>query len=1488
MSRTLHVMRALARSRPARWIGVPVALGAAVAAVISQSAAPFPPEVALAAEPLYARGARAKPTLSLALSVEFPTVGAQYRNATYSTAEQYIGYFDTESCYTYNNDADPALRRFDRSGAATNRTCGGTGFSGNFMNWATGSSIDVLRYGLTGGDRIVDTASLTVLQRAVLYRSDFYNNATYFPSKVLAQADVAGAVPNALKGTHAGDIFIANCLNRVMFGTQGGVGSCNAPGNNGNLGAIPDGVKGPITASGPATLDASFSYCSDRYQNCSFGGIRQVAYGSNTIGWKFMSVKGTTYCDSADFGGSPGSGTKACYSRPDPTGWAPTTASGEAALTSDNFFYARVQVCDSTGGTLNDPRPALCLQYPSGNFKPVGNLQKYSDRLRVAAFGYLNENGNGRYGGVLRAPMKYVGPKTFDANFTLQSGTNTVAEWNETTGVFVANPEGQTSITSGAGSSPPSAHLSGVVNYLNQFGRTGANPGQYKSNDPVGELYYESLRYLQGLAPTPEAVMGVPNATFNDGYPVYTSWTDPHPAVSGMSDYSCVRNNIVGIGDIFTHWDKSIPGNTSRTATGGNLPIAPNDFARAPSLADNEPNFHYWTQVVGGFESNNTVGYTDGAGAAQPGASAPMNIPANAPYNTARWGMENQGIGSGSNSAYYMAGMAYWANTHDIRGTTWTNQPAKQRPGMRVRTYMIDVNENSASTNSDVTKRNSHFYLAAKYGGFNDTSLTGSPFREKLADNSVVDSNNNWQGADGEAKTYFLASSAQKLLDALDAIFASIAAEANSIAGGAISTQRLTTSGGQIYQAQFDPADWSGDLIAYPVSVSASNVVTIGVPANSPWRNSANVGVGAAGKLDDLAGKGVAGGIDARKIHVGYRTALGTFGTTEFKWASLDAVTQAQLAVAPHAASGPMSAASAGETRLDYLRGDRTNESNGVYRRRGSRLGDIVNSGVAYSGAPLAQRYADSAYATFHSTHQNRTKALFVGANDGMMHAFNADTGAELFAYIPSWLAPRLPNLTAASYAHAAYADGSPTVAEAKVGTTWKTVLVSGTGGGGQGVFALDVSNPDAFDDSKVMWEFSDLDDTDMGNVIGHPKILKLNVAAGTATPNYQYFAVFASGVNNYANDGNRTTCQTPDDGYCGAPALFMLSLSKAKATPWVLGTNYFKVRFPVKSTTMAAGMNEFAVRLGAAEELTYLYAGDLQGNMWKLDFTATAAANWSLANLSYYKNGSDPIPMFVAQDASSNRQPISMEPALVFGSNRAILVSFGTGKYLEVSDNSGPYRAQTVYTILDNNSSVADSGSPQAAITGRTRLAGATSVTAGGVVMPAFAWGRAMSDTGTTKSGWYFDFYASRSIDANGDGDYADTGDVVGTGERQISGMAVLAGKLVFGSVIPAQNSCDNGRGNLFVVDVAGGDATILASTVGILGEPFLAQVGASTLTGSDTTGRRRETTRYQIILQGSAGLAAPPSLGMDVNTFPGRLSWREISNYQELRNAP
>ena len=1513
MSRIMNLFHSLAGSPLTRWVVLPALCAAGLAIVSAQTVTPsLPPVVSLSPEPLYAKGARAKPTLTLALSVEFPTVGAQYvgtpnttDDASYSSATRYVGYFDTESCYDYNrSDSDVTQRYFKRSGAATNRTCGGAGFSGNFMNWATSSAIDVLRLGLTGGDRVIDTSTLTVLQRAVLPGNAANNNTNFwngtnFPSKQITSTQAVGAVPSALLPSgFTGTLYVANCLNRVHFGTEK-TGSCNAPGNNGNLG-IDVAAIGSVPTMGlySGTLPSGFTeFGSEAFPgpgpSYTVAGTQQIAYGSGSTWAIITRTGGTVACSNSSWAtyGVPG-----LASSGDPTPgvakkclWR--SVSVVTGLTADKFFYSRVRVCETdTTGTLTDPRTSLCLRYPNGNYKPVGNLQKYSDRMRVAAFGYLNDNADDvqRYGGVLRAPMKYVGPRAYDANFALVSGTNAVREWEENTGVFRNNPDDvpESAVTSGLFSNDPGRPISGVINYLNQFGRTGTF-GQYKRRDPVGELYYESLRYLQGLPPTQvgttsiatNAVLGIDDdsetsRTLRDGFPVvfedYPAYTDPHPAATGTTDYSCFKNNIVGIGDVNANRDRYLPGN----------PLNANgDSRRDPNVAGNEPDFYAWTRAVGAFEDNRAVSYTDGKGASRT-TSNPN--PSTERYSFP-WGMEDKSApwSSSSGATYFIVGASYWANAQDIRGSQWTSWTGAdpRRPGMRVTTYWLDVNEFGQQTDPAVRRNSNQLYLSAKYGGFKDVTGMGDPYKKLDASGSIVtDADNlNWQRQTTdtnlkEAKNYFLSSSADTVLAALDEIFANVASEANSIAGGAISTSRVTTSGGQIYQAQFDPADWSGDLVAYSLGLSSdSTQIVIGSTTSSSWTNSAGQPVGAGGKLDDMAPS-------SRNIYVGYHSSATTpvFDSSVFTWSAVDTSVKSALFTSPETADVH------GQNRLNYLRGDRSLEAGGTaggtFRKRSSKLGDIVNSGITYVGAPT-KAISGSSYASFYSANLGRVPTLYVGANDGMLHAFNANTGAELFAYIPSWVVPNLKELTSPTYTHRSYVDATPVVNEANLGSTssadWRTVLVGGTGGGGQGVYALDVTDPTAFANStgnnKILWEFTDRHDVDMGNVIGRPQILKLNIAAGGSTPDYRYFAVVASGVNNHAADGNASTT--------GQPALFFLRLDKAKATAWQLGNNYFKVKFPVitSDSSLPSGLANFTVRLGNAGEVTYLYAGDLQGHLWKLDFQATSADSWSLDNLSFFSHGGSAVPMFIATDGATtpNRQPITMPPALTFGPNRGIIVSIGTGRYLAAADNVAPFKVQSMYSLFDNNSRTLDStSSPTAAISGRGRLQAGT-VTSTSITVSNFAWGRPAADNDTaSRSGWYFDFHNSGT-----------TSTLTGTGERQISGLGVLAGRMIFGSVIPGVTSCDNGTGKLYVVDTLSGNGSATVSDVGILGEPFLTRVGFSTLYVSDPTGSRNEVTRYQIIKQGSGGLGTQAS--QTIRNTVGRLSWREISNYQDLRNA-
>ena len=1429
------------------WSVIPMITIAVSLTAIGAGSPPAYKAVSLSSDPLYATTSGDKPALALALSVEFPTVGAQYvRNPgdttddTYSNANEYLGYYDAEACYVYNNtpSESPATgftsadyKRFDRVGPATSRMCSDTyptAFSGNFLNWAGNSAIDMLRLALSGGDRYIDTSDLTILQRAVIPNGDpiCMWNSSNFPAKQLLRSGGTsgkafwGAVPSAMAtAAGANDIWIGNTLNRMYFGTARG-GACGDTGTY-TLG----GASSPIRAIGPIETRSQFplngtTLCAAENGTCSFSGVKEVWYGALNS-WKVAPVSEGTACSNAVFGDPINGVVKSCFTRTYSGTWTPP---GTGSLNTDGFFYTRVQVCqkDSAGNLLDVRDYNFCSKYPSGNFKPGGVVQKYSDQLRLAAFGYLLDqtasyNNGGRYGGVLRAPMKYVGAKTFDVygQENTPSGGNANAEWDSTTGVFKVNPDSH------------AMGISGVINYLNKFGRTGV-AGRYKRYDPVSELYYETLRYLQGLSPSADAISGITTAMY-DGFPVFTDWTnlDPYSGRSSTGAYGCLKSNIVVIGDVNTHDGSRFP---------------------AANLANNIPDLNYWTTVVGDFERGNVRNYADGQGTIR------------------QTGNPNTANGNPRTDA--IVGYAYWAHTHDIRGTTWTSQPGKQRPGLRVKTFIFDVNEYGDQTNTDTRRSRNQFFTAAKYGGFEADAANasgtlayntyGNPFKR---DDGTVD-NNVWQNptSPGEAGAYYLQSSARGVLSAFDSIFSRAATAARSIAGGAIESKALTQNGTTIYQGAFDTSNWSGDLLAIPVNVDASNNVTIG--STNTWSASERLAA-----LPTPA--------TTRNIVIGNAGGAASPTASSFTWDALSQTIKDHLNK-PSAASA---ADGRGQDRLNYLRGSSANE--GTFRRRNNKLlGDIINSGVQFSGAPQTT-ISSSTYSTFREANKDRTTAVFVGANDGMLHAFNAETGDELFGYIPSWLAPKLSDLTSASYVqnHQSYVDGPPVVAEAEVGTAgtsadWKTVLVSGTGAGGRGVFALDVTDPAAFSASKVMWEFTSADDPDMGYVTGQARILKLRTSAPSATTaTYKWFAVVGSGVNNYLTDSAGNFSAT------GQPALFILDLAKSAGTPWTLGTNYYKISFPVNATlaaTRAPGVVNFREVIDANRVTTQIFAGDLHGNMWKLDFRARGATEWTMANLTAFKNGTTPLPLFVAKDGSGTVQSITMAPSLIAGqSPSGIYVAFGTGKYMEADDRSSTTQ-QSFYEIFDNATTTADNNPiGSGVISGRGRLkAGSIDATTGVVSVDPFVWGRATSDGDSTqRSGWYVDFASS--------------------GERQISGATLVGDTLIFSSLVPGStggaSACGitGGSGREYRINVDTGDGTSTVSTVGILGQPVVSELSSATVsTSSDNTGRRTRTVKSVVFSQGSGGIKTSTT---ETTTFiTGRLSWRQINNYQDLKNAP
>jgi type IV pilus assembly protein PilY1 len=1428
-----NYLKNIIQSNGFRWVGLAFLsiLGIITIAAVKAADAPSIPAINLASSPMYAASTGDKPVIALALSVEYPTVGAQYLDATYTVATDYLGYYDANSCYTYNDkpSESPATglsktdyKRFDRTGAATNHVCADA-FSGNFLNWASNSAIDMLRLALSGGDRYIDENGLTILQRAMIPNGDpvCMWNSSNFPSKSLPKGTdntYSGAIPTAMQTLANGNtVYIANTLNQIYFGLSN-TGSC---GNTGSytLGAPSGASMGPVVNKNQKLPNDASAACANENGTCAFTGVKEVWYGADKS-WAVAAASNGIACTNGNFG-DPLTGTaKQCFTRPYTGTWTPTSG----ALNSDGFFYARVQVCNKdSANVLLDTRTYIddrqyCTKYPNGNFKPTGTIQKYSDQLRLAAFGYLMDQTTNRVGGVLRTPMKYVGEKTFDINGSENTPTtgNPNGEWDPSTGIFKTNPDNDTTQTT---------PVSGVINYLNKFGRTGAVAGRYKIYDPVGELHYETLRYLQGLAPTEAAVNNI-TAEMYDGFPAYKTWTDPYANRSNTADYTCQKSNIVMIGDVNSHDQSNIP---------------------AADKSNNIPDIKAWRDIVRSFESNATVNYEDGQGVTR--------------------ATGNPNGGNGSSPSAQIMGSAYWAHTHDIRGIAWTNGVAKQRPGLRVKSFLFDVNEYGNSNSANYRRYQNQFFMAAKYGGFESTDAKGNPYNiigNPFKDKDGVNNNKVWEKSSvaNEAGTYYLQSSATEVLRAFEDIFDRSSPELRNIAGSDVSNKIVPNEGSVLaYQGAFNPTDWSGKVSAYPVSAASG---TISVGATATWEASA--------RLAALTAPAT-----SRKIIIGNKGASSNPVASDFLWNTLlsDTIKTSLKKLTPNSTAD---SDTVGQDRLNYLRGDKSKEGS-VFRKRDNLLGDIVNSGVIYSGEPTTGIFYSSAYKTFATTNKARTPAVFVGANDGMLHSFNATTGDELFAYIPSWMAPKLAALTSTSYNtnHQTYVDSTPVVAEALVDSTdieanWRTVLVSGTGGGGSGVFALDVTNPAAFTKEKVMWEFTRADDLDMGFVVGRPKIMRLRTSAATATTaTYRWFALVASGVNNYVPE-NSVYSST------GSPTLFLLALDKAAGADWSLGSNYYKISIPVNDSlkaTNATGLINFEVTYGKVGELKLVFMGDLHGNLWKLNFGQYGTSDWTMDKLSYFKTASsNAMPMYIAKNAAGAIQPISMAPSVKAGplvsGTETNYVIFGTGKYLESSDKTSTLQ-NSVYAIFDNGTAVADRDNPTTAIEDRARLqAGSVDLSTGVVSVPTFTWGRAKPANDTTqRSGWYFDLPAS--------------------GERNVSNGSFNGNILTFTSLIPGGSgssiSCRAGGGNgaQYSIDITTGVGT--RKLVGSLAGASLGfEIDIEESKISKTTGRRETTKTVSTSSPTTSGLSELTKVPTTI--IKGRMSWRQINNYQDLKN--
>ena len=1072
----------------------------------------------VAQSPLLLGGGNVPGNLVLTPSVEFPTVISVANLGSYDVKKTYAGYFDSDKCYDYirekiEHGTFGTIKGEDGGGYftpknfnfATSRSCGGKLWSGHYLNWAATQTIDPFRKALTGGYRVVDTKTQTILEKATR----------------------AGR----------GQYFSNRSINK--------------------------NTAGKVSPYENVKLESSVTSGNDYQKN-------------------------------------------------------------KALKINKDYYSIRVEVCKKD--LLEDN----CKQY-GNNYKPEGLLQEYSDDIRYSVFSYLNIDGNGIDGGVLRSPQDYIGPKKREPG-TPGTLDNSFQEWDPDTGVLKKNPRND------------ATGNSGVINYINKFGEIS---NQHKSNDPASELYYAAIRYLRGKPNLPAYTSQATDNVKKDYFPVITNWVDP-------MQYTCQKNAILGIGDVNTHHDHDL------------LPGDDNTFVDLPS----------YTQKL---------------------------------FTLEGIGKSPSSVFNGNGNSAYIAGLAYYANTQDIRPAMAGKQTAS--------TYWVDVRENEVLKK----RQENQYWLAAKYGGFEVPKAYS--VGERLEDAWWNKSGETLSTGDKRPDSFYVASDAEAMVNSLSQAFAQIASEVQSTTTALAANSSRLETGTAVFQSRLNNKLWSGDLLALKIndegvvseeySWSAASKLDGLLPAQLPNRNI--LSIKDSSDPEDILRTGV-----------------------DFKWSQLSDTQKDKLV---------------SEERLDYLRGDRSqerlsNRPTGKFRERGSRLGDIVNSDpqfvhqqdfgytrlIHWNNGETANKYRDFRQT---SAYKARIPMVLVGANDGMLHAFDArldhaNGGSELFAFVPSGAFNHLKRLTDLDYTHRYYVDGTPRIADAWLGGKWATVAVGSMGAGGKSVFALDVTNvsgKSSISKSNVMWEFSH---PEMGYSMGQPAIVAL--------PNKKFGVIVSSGYHD----------QPAEKGYI-----------------WILDIRDGSIIKEIELDTQGNLGAVLATDLNNNSEADRLYVADTDGNVWRIDL-ADESSSWKIPD------GLNAGPLFKVKDAEGNPQAITAPLASAFNQWGQHMLIFGTGSFYRTGDNeiAQTPSMDTLYGLFDTAELV----------DGRSTLLKQT------IIAETTKHGkhlRAISDNKLQANhrGWYMDLAWGQ--DAGGSGP---------KGERVVAKASLRSNRAVFTSMTPVEDPCASG----------------------------------------------------------------------------------------------
>jgi type IV pilus assembly protein PilY1 len=689
----------------------------------------------------------------------------------------------------------------------------------------------------------------------------------------------------------------------------------------------------------------------------------------------------------------------------------------------------------------------------------------------------------------------------------------------------------------------------------------------------------------------------------------------------------------------------------------------------------------------------------------------------------------NPGSSNGCTPHRYVILVTDGLPTYDMAGRSWPPLGSAAALGYGVSATFSPVDNSLVSTNDQALTDVIAQLTALNAAGI-QTYIVGLGAGVNPSLNPVAAQTLTAMAVAGGTGDYFAATNPTDLTNDLQSILGTILAATQSVASVAVNSTGLSTNS-VVYQSQFVTSDveqdWTGNLFAF--NVNSSGVVDT-LPADALWA--------AATKLD---AQNWVTGTPPNGRNIATYDPVVNHGIP-FEW---NPSTTATSGIAPSTSTtlGPELTTFTADTNgldvLNYLRGNKSQEkqNGGQFRNRTHLLGDIVFSNPAYVAGPSANNLTSS-YLAFAAAHASRPPVIYVGANDGMLHAFDAVTGNERFAYIPRGVYGNLINLVSPFYnsRHLFFVDGSPQVADVQFSdTTWHSVLYGNEGAGGNSLFAIDVTDPTTLNSepalaSAVLWDFTDVD---MGLGFANPQL-----------------ATTSAGTFLFVGNGYDSTNEKP----------FLYALNPQT------GATFFKVDLCAAvptacNLTVANGLSSAIVVNTSGQSSAFanmVYAGDLQGNLWRIDISNPIPTSWVVSVL------------LQARDSLGNPQPITTAPVATLNPKypqiAGTMVFVGTGELLGINDLSNTH-TQSVYGVFDPPAGYA---TPLV----RSDLV-QQSLTAGTIGATAVATVTNNAVSIPTNKGWYIDL-------------------TLNPGERVINPPVIKNGTLIITSTQPSPNTCAQG----------------------------------------------------------------------------------------------